>query len=353
MTNKINEMLPTDNQNTSTQTSGTQNGATVNIKKKDIATDPNLVKNLSKSGKVNINVIEEDGSPESIIEPQDDATIKYLSNVKDAKTGEVSPPFSIDGKKYQMVRGRMPSKEITMAVFCHDELNEQGENVIHPIDIFEKNIVQPMMEKEAMMQKEAMLGNDLELGETQKPKLETKKVNFNGGDESLNLSQSKHYLVNGKTGKFRRFKTIQELASATMTEEEKYMNLKEFKRYFENKVFGGKKDSDTSLLEVELTGEEDDATMNAKAKKLIQMISKKIPAVIISTIKTPVAKREVIAAFAELIGVPRQGLPNLIGGLKDLAKQPVDGTAPVAPAITERKILTKSEIMETINKTQK
>jgi hypothetical protein len=140
-------------------------------------------------------------APEAVIEPQDKATIQYLSNVKDANTGEISQPSNIGDKKYQMVRGIKPSKEIVMAVFCHDELNESGENVIHPIEHFEKTIVQPIMEKEAMMQQEVMFGNDIE--EKVEPKVESKKR-----QESLNLSEFKHYLVNEKSGKFRKFKKV-------------------------------------------------------------------------------------------------------------------------------------------------
>ena len=367
-TNKINEMVPGDNTSTSTTTtstplptSSTQKDATINVKKKDITSDPNLIKSLSKSGKVNINVIEEDEmlEPEAVITPQDDATIKYLSNVRDKKTGEISQPFTIADKSYQMVRGIKPSKEIVMAVFCHDELNESGENVIHPIEHFEKTIVQPIMEKEAMMQQEAMFGNDIE--EKVKPKVESKKE-----QESLNLSEFKHYLVNEKSGKFRKFKNIVELAAAVMDKEEKYMPIKEFRKFFENRVFGGKKETEMNLMEVAPTGEESDEEMNAKAKKLMVMIGKRIPSNVIETIKTPVAKREVIAAFAELIGVPRQGLPNLINGLKDLAKTKstspaaAPGTAPTAGGlppesqlaplgVAERKVMTKTELTETLS----
>jgi hypothetical protein len=33
------------------------------------------------------------------------STFKYLSNTKDPNTGKVSEPFSIEGKRYQMVEG--------------------------------------------------------------------------------------------------------------------------------------------------------------------------------------------------------------------------------------------------------
>lgn len=301
-------------------------------------------------------VTEEDEliEPEALITPQDNATIKYLSNVRDSKTGEISKPFTIGVQKYQMVRGITPSKEIVMAVFCHDELDDAGNNIIHPVEHFEKTIVQPMMEKEAKMQQEVMLGNDIE----EKVKPEPK------GMDSLNLSEFKHYLVNEKTGKFRKFKNIVELAAAVMGENEKYMPIKEFRKFFENRVFGGKKETEMNLMEVAPTGEESDEEMNAKAKKLMVMISKRIPSNVIETIKTPVAKREVIASFAELIGVPRQGLPSLINGLKDLAK--TKSTSPTAtptaaPAATppesqlapvgvaERKVMTKAELTESLS----
>jgi hypothetical protein len=107
------------------------------------------------------------------------------------------------------------------------------------------------------------------------------------------------------------------------------------------KMFGSKKRGVETLTEISPTGEESDEEMNVKAKKLMEMIGKKIPTNIITTIKTPVAQREVIAAFAELIGVPRNGLANLVSGLKDLAKQ---STEPIA----ESKIMTKNQLMESL-----
>ena len=234
-------------------------------------------------------VTEEDEmlEPEAVITPQDNATIKYLSNVRDSKTGKVSQPFTIGIQKYQMVRGITPSKEVVMAVFCHDETDDEGNNVIHPIELFEKTIVQPMMEKESMIQQEVMFGNDIELETEVKPKIESEPK----GMDSLNLSEFKHYLVNEKSGKFRKFKNIVELAAAVMAKEEKYMPIKEFRKFFESRVFGGKKESEMNLMEVAPTGEESDEEMNAKAKKLMVMISKRIPSNVIETNKTPVAKK--------------------------------------------------------------
>jgi hypothetical protein len=173
-------------------------------------------------------------------------------------------------------------------------MGEDGDNIIYPMEYFEENIAKPM--------KEAMAKEIKEVDKT---------------ENSLGLGEFRHYIVNEKTGKFRKFKTIEELARANMGEGEKYMTIRDFKKFFESRVFGSKK---TIVSEINPTGEENDEEMNIKAKKLMDEIKRRIPSNIIDTIKTPVARREVIAAFAEMIGVPRTGLPELIRGLKDLSK---------------------------------
>lgn len=370
-TNKtnINEMLPTDNQSTTTTSSTPQpssstnkDGATVNVSKKDL--NPDLIKKL---GNVNINVIEEDNTlePEAVITPQDDATIKYLSNVKDNKTGKISQPFTIGAQKYQMVRGITPSREIVMAVFCHDELDDAGNNIIHPIEHFEKTIVQPMMEKEAMMQQEAMFGGDIE----EKVKPEPK------GMDSLNLSEFKHYLVNEKSGKFRKFKNVVELAAAVMAEDEKYMPIKEFRKFFEERVFGGKpKRGEEVINELiadapaggqptgtapQTTGtavgpEDDEATLLAKAKRLIKSMDE-VPRVqkslnYLAKSKNYKEKTQALSAFLERINIKPGDVPKYLNTVKSVGKELKQTGAPAAatttpPAenqlapLTERKVI--------------
>ena len=82
-----------------------------------------------------------------IIQPRDKETIKYLSNVIDSNTGDVSKPFTIGEKKYQMVRGMTPSKNIVLGVYCFDDFDENNGNLIHPMDYFEENIAKPMKER--------------------------------------------------------------------------------------------------------------------------------------------------------------------------------------------------------------
>ena len=260
-------------------------------------------------------IMETDG----VIEPQDQATLKYLSNVIDNNTGDISQPFTIADKQYQMVRAMAPNKEVMLGVYCFDEFNDNGENIIYPSDHFEKTIALPMKEKLEM---------------------ENKIIEIADENKSIGLSEYKHYIVNEKTGKFRKFKSVEELAKANMSEGEKYMGIKEFKKFFESKVFGYKKNI---VSEESPTGQESDEDMNAKAKKLMDMIGKKIPSNIISTIKTPVARREVIAAFAEMIGVPRTGLANLISGLKDIATNKTPQQQQQQP-VTENKIIKVKDI---------
>jgi hypothetical protein len=282
---------------------------------KDDLKDPETTKYLTdiqKSNK-NIEVVYTDDDDDSlsslfeyddVIEPQDQATIKYLSNVIDNNTGEVSKPFTIADKNYQMVRGMQPNGEIVMAVMCLEDSN------IYEVEKFEKEIALPMKERLEMESKQS------------------KEDTYEG---------YKHYLVNKKTNEVRKFRTIEEMLSCNKMEEEEYMGKPRFKQYMNEKLFGSSKRKTEVLNEITPTGEESDEEMNVKAKKLMDMIMKRIPQNIIDTIKTPVAQREVIAAFAEMIGVPRNGLSSLVNGLKDMSKQQVTN---------ENKIMTKNQLLE-------
>jgi hypothetical protein len=330
--------------------------------------------------------------PEAVITPQDDATIKYLSNVKDSKTGKVSQPFTIGAQKYQMVRGITPAKEIVMAVFCHNEMDDAGNNIIHPIEHFEKNIIQPMMEKEVMAQQKPMFGGDIE----EKVKPEPK------GTDSLNLSEFKHYLVNEKTGKFKKFKNVVELAAAVMSEDEKYMSIKEFKRFFEERVFGGKAKRDEVVInEMVADGQaaptaaaaaqpvagaptavvpgDDDKSVLALVKLLIKnmdnipLIQKNLAKLAKS--KNYKIKTQALNAFLERINIKPNDVPKYLATIKNLGaeiKQNAKAGAPAAatpatgapaaanattpPAenqlapLTEKKVITKTELTENLLK---
>jgi hypothetical protein len=256
--------------------------------------------------------------PEAVIKPQDQATIKYLSNVVDNKTGKVSQPFTIGAQRYQVIRGKASTGEIVMAVFAHDETDDNGENIIHSIEEFEQNIALPMKER-------------LEMESVEEPTVSEPKHDTYEG--------RKHFLVKKGTNEVRSFSTIKEMLSSGKSDDEEYMGVSEFKKHMNEKMFGHKRKE--QINELTPTGEESDEEMNIKAKKLMDMIKKKLPNVI-DTIKTPVAQREVIAAFAELVGVPRSGLNGIISGLKDLASEPS------VAQVSENKLITKKELEESI-----
>ena len=248
--------------------------------------------------------------PEAVIEPQDKETIKYLSNVKDER-GNISQPFTIGDKRYQMVRGMKPSKEIVMAVYCFDDLNESGENMIHSVEHFDKTVATPMREMlEKTMTEELQDTND----EPKKTQPKAEPSSDDARPATLGLADYKHFIVNNKSGKFKKFKTIPELATYTMNEDEKYMGLSEFKKYFESKVFGNTRKTEAMQQPM------DD---NAKADKFIQVIQSKITPQTIETLKSNKdAQEDVLVKFAELIGVDKSRLGSVQKNIKGLANNP-------------------------------
>jgi hypothetical protein len=259
--------------------------------------------------------------------------LEYLSEIKDVETGEMSKPFTIADKKYQMVRAMTPDRQKVMGVYCMDDVDDEGNNIIHDVKHFEENIAKKAIQETGVVEPDGPEMATL-MG------LEEKK-------ENPSFEGHKHFIVNQKTGKARKFKSIEELAKAQMGEDEKYMGIREFKKFVDEALFGANRKQNVN--EVKPTGDETDDEMNAKAQKLMKMIGKRIPSTIIDTIKTnKVAQREVIAAFAELIGVPRNGLSQLLIGIKDIAKsgqeQGQEPDAAAATTVTERRIIKVKDI---------
>jgi hypothetical protein len=297
-------------------------------KKKGLFTDKDTINIVGKEQKPTMGSVTED---DAVIEPQDQATIKYLSNVRDPETNEVSKPFTIADKNYQLIRGIDASNEVVNAVMCIDD------NMIHTYEDFERDIALPMKERLEMQGANIQSSPDVQ---------ESSDDTYEG---------YKHYLVNKQTNEVRKFKSIEEMISSNKLDEEEYMNVGRFKKHMNERLFGSSKKKVESLNEVTPTGKETDEEMNIKAEKLMAMIAKRIPQNIIKTITTPIAQREVIAAFAELIGVPRNGLNKLIAGLKDLAKQqqqqgPTAQTGQVGQEqpITEKRVITKNQLTESL-----
>jgi hypothetical protein len=270
-----------------------------------IVPNSQLTKTLGKLQGTDANIMPVDdsllGEVDAVIEPKDPETIKYLSNVIDNNTGEVSKPFVIGDKQYKMVRGLNQNDEIVLGVFCFDDMDADGNNMIHPVDYFEENVAMPAMMSE--------------------------KMTMNENDESIGLSEYKHFIVNEKTNKFRKFKTLPELAMASMNEEEKYMTLKEFKKYFEGKIFGGNKRKINEQPPQPQTGEmeqpqQPQQNIKADVERLSLALEKSRPITNkIRLINSPIEKSQILVKFAGMIGLDLNLFARTVKQLKQQATQ--------------------------------
>lgn len=258
--------------------------------------------------------------------------ITYVSNIKDPVSKQVIKPFDIDGKKYQVIRGMLPNKQIVTGIMCLSDKDEAGEDVIYSVEDFDKKIASPAKA----------------IRETEKPPVPMSLPPQ--APQSENYADCKHFLVNRKDGSVRKFGSIKELVSANKLEEEEYMGSNEFKQHMNEKLFGPKKRK-PQINELS-QGDSEDVEMNLKAKKLMELLGKSATIQnAIKTIKTPVAQREVIAAFAELIGVPRAGLSGLIAGLKEISKPATtSATTTTTAQVSESVVMTKDELINSIKK---
>lgn len=285
---------------------------------------------------------EGDVQPEAIIEPQDKETLEYLSNVKDGKTNEISQPFIISNKKYQMVRAiKNPSKEIVMGVYCYDEMSDNGLNIIHPIDYFEENIAKPM---------KGAIKNDDNVSSVNEMDFSGEEIEFNDKEQFmdyLNLSDVpgyKHFFVNIKTGEVSgKFKTIKEMMSSgiKLGPNEDYMDVKGLKRFRFGTYF--KKDiNEESPVNTNQKDGINIPKLQSDVKKLADMIKNKF-SIYLSKLDKPIEQAQFLTAMANEIGVPLNKLSSLISTYKDIS---VDNTS---NNTTESKKITKKELEESLN----
>lgn len=301
------------------------------------------------------------------IEPQDAATIKYLSNVKDANTGEVSKPFTIGAKKYQMIRGILPSKEIVMAVFCHDDLDEKGENIIHPMEYFEENIAKPMKENDFdYASQEVAYQDKKDYEELDQPNEPVKAEDYDYASQEvahqdkmdfmdhLNLTDLvgfRHFFVNIKTGDVvAKFKTTKEMIKSgiKLGPDEDYMDVKQLKAFRFGKHFKNDVNEDDG------TGVEgtDVPKLQADVSKLVDQIKKRF-SVYLSKLDKPIEQAQFLTTMAQEIGVPLNKLSSIITQFRDIATTTTQNTATVgAPAnfANENKIITKNDLIESVTK---
>lgn len=311
------------------------NKTTVNIKKQDLG-DTKVTSNIKKLGTdVNVNVVDEN----AVIEPQDQATIKYLSNVKDVNTGKVSQPFTIGDKRYQMIRGINPAKEVVMAVYFFDDMNDAGENMIHSIEEFEAKIAKPMLEMSKTPMKEE--GYDFTRAEREY----RDKEEFIDYLNLRDLEGYKHFFVNIKTGEVTgKFHTTKEMMKSgqKLGPNEDYMDARTLKKF----RFGDYFKSDVNEADMATDGT-DVNKLQADVKKLSKLIKDKF-SVALSKLDKPIEQVQFLQAMANEIGVPMNKLSTLLASFKDIATTGKEEQ----PALTESRRITKAQLLESLRREQ-
>lgn len=250
----------------------------------------------------------------------------YLSEVKDDKTGEISKPFTINGKQYQVVRAMSPERKPVMGVYSLDERDEEGKNIIYDLKEFENNIAKKHLNEEPA--KEAQIPQDTS----------------DGSDKNLNFFKGhKHFIVNDKTGRVKKFKNIEEIANYKMEEGDKYMPIQKFRKYLDETLFGSR-----AIKEEPQTGavkpEEPQAVTH-----LFNLIDNALPKDVYQNIKqNPVAQSAAITGWIDRIGVPQTQVNNLVNYLRGAVKQAPQQTttttvsAPASAPVTESKNVIKT-----------
>lgn len=310
--------------------------------------DPNKTKKLGDLQKKNPN-IEFDLEPsntstssnmpvmEEVIEPQDQATIKYLSNVKDEETGEISKPFYIQDKQYQMVRGLNHNNDIVIGVYCFDDVNDSGENIIHSLEEFENNIAKPMLEKENL-DKETVEENNYDYAAAEREYYDKEYLS-----DYLNLRDLtgfKHFFVNIETGEVvAKFKTTKEMlrSGIKLQPNEDYMDANTLKKFRFGEYFRH------DMNEAIEAGGTDIDKLKTDVRKLTKLIYDKFSSYL-SKLDKPIEKVEFLESMAEMIGITKEKMSSLATSLKDIAQ-----TNSNESGIAEKKIMTKNELMESVN----
>jgi hypothetical protein len=263
-----------------------------------------------------------------VIEPKDPATIKYLSNVIDKNTGEVSKPFTIADKKYQMVRGQNPSGEIVMGVYCFDDMNDSGENIIHPMEYFEENIAKPMKE---MYSKKNVEEGDFNYASAEKEYFD--RENFMDYLNLVDLGNARLFFINDETGEVvASFKNLIDMAGSgrKLGNNERLVNRKQLKAI----RFGTK-------LKENITLSEEDGVNVEKLKGDVKILINKMVKMFgnyFAKLNTDIEKAAFLKNVAMIVGVPENKLSTLLSTYKDLAKDEAP-VAPVAPVTESKKVI--------------
>jgi len=318
--NKINEDINADK-------------TTVILNKKDLG-DSSVQQNIQKLGKdVNVSIVDEDVLAGGI-EPQDDATIKYLSQVKDQKTGQISKPFSIDSKKYQMVRGRTPDNKVVMGVLCFDELNESGENVIHSVEAFERNVALPMLERDGKSLDEVS-GYDYARDEVEY----NDKQDFIDWVNLKDVAGYKHFFINiGNGDVTAKFKNTKEMmkSGVKLVQEEDYMDAEGLRRFRFGEYF---KSPNNEVASEGVSEGVDTDKLKTDVSKFVKLIKDKFSQAF-AKLNTDIEKAQFIDSMAKEVGVPLSKLTQIKSSLSSISKD--------EEPVVENKKFTKNNLIDIV-----
>jgi len=261
--------------------------------------------------------------------------------VRDKSTGEISKPFTIGEKKYQMVRGITPSKKVVVGVYCHNDMDKNGDNIIHPIEYFEEHIANPMKEQIGMVGQDIqVIPNESDYVAKDSPHSKDSFINY------LNLTDldgANHFFVNTKNGQvISKFKTTKEMVKSgkKLGVDEDYMDRKSLKSFRFGSYF---KHDDVS--EGELSPEDAGTNipkLQADVKKLAGIIKNKF-SVYLNKLNKPIEQTQFLEAMANEIGVPLNKLSTMINTYKDLKLDASTQTS-------ENRVITKKELEENVTR---
>lgn len=334
------------------------NNESLNVTTDQLTKDANLKRYLQspEAKKTPINIVDKNSNTASAtnstspttttlgegdIEPQDQATLKYLSNLQDAN-GNVSQPFEINARKYQMVRAIQPDRQVVPAVYSLDEVDEQGQCRMYSVDEFDRNIASP-----ARLALEGVIRE-----ENPSPNQDAETINYLNVDD---LAGSKHFFVNKKTGEvIAKFGNTRDMIKSgiKLSEDEDYMDAKALRRHRLGKLLN----TDEELDEAVNVGK-----LQQDVKKLSKLIKDKF-VIALEKINTPLEQSQFLVAMAKEIGVPFSKLTSIINSFKDISKDQdtlssmtsldadsgMDTSSTTGALAEGSRIITKNDLLESL-----
>lgn len=271
--------------------------------------------------------------------------LKKLSLLLDA-SGQVSQPFEINGKQYQMVRAMDQNRKVVRGV---EDMTDG--NIYHEED-FDRNIATPArdMEQGPMPSIDPPFHKMREMAEHNANEAYIDYLNLN------DLKGYKDFFVNPKTGQVvAKFKNARDMikSGTKLEEDHDYMDAKQLRRL----RFSNSMKNDEGLEEDVNLGK-----LQNDVKKLSKLIKDKFM-IALEKINTPIEQSQFLVAMANEIGVPFAKLTSIINSFKDISKDQENSTdsdviqmntsSTTSGIAAESRVITKNQLAESIKPSNK